>query len=292
MDDRFVPTKERAGSVRVLVRRREGVHGSFEEDALVVEEPLEIRLREGRGAEAARYLVTMRTPGHDEDLAAGLLFSESVIESAEDLLDVSRPDDPRIAPELARNVVIATVSSRAGGVRLPRRGAEPVTSACGVCGEISIERVVELAAAARRRAGEANREGPVVPAAVLAALPEELRRHQAIFRSTGGLHAAGLFTAEGALVLSREDVGRHNATDKAIGAALREGRPVPPVLLVSGRLGFEIAQKAALAEVRILCAVSAPTSLAVSLAEETGMTLVGFLRGDRFNVYTRPGRVG
>jgi FdhD protein len=284
--------KEHAGSVGVLVRRREGIHGSFEEDALVVEEPLEIRLREGRGAEAIRLLVTMRTPGHDEDLAAGLLFSGGVIEAGDDLLDVSRPDDPRIAPELARNVVIATVAPRAGLPPLAHRSAEPVTSACGVCGEMSIERVGQLAAAARRRAGEADREGPVVPAAVLAALPEELRRQQAIFRSTGGLHAAGLFSADGTLLLAREDVGRHNATDKAIGATLRERRPVPPILLVSGRLGFEIAQKAALAGVRIVCAVSAPTSLAVGLAEETGMTVVGFLRGDRFNVYSRPDRVG
>ncbi len=287
-----MPKKERAGSVRVLVRRREGRHGSLAEDALVVEEPLEIRLREGRGAEAIRYLVTMRTPGHDEDLAAGLLFSEGVIESSADLLEISRPDDPRIEPELARNVVIVTVAPRGDGPRRPHRRSEPVTSACGVCGELSIERVGELAAAARRRAGDAGREGPVVPAAVLASLPDELRRQQAIFRSTGGLHAAGLFSVDGTLLLAREDVGRHNATDKAIGAMLRERRPVPPILLVSGRLGFEIAQKAALAGVRIVCAVSAPTSLAVQLAEETGMTLVGFLRGDRFNVYSRPDRVG
>jgi FdhD protein len=287
-----VPTKEGAGSVRVLVRRREGRGGELSEDALVVEEPLEIRLREGRGAEAARYHVTMRTPGHDEDLAAGLLHSEGVIESAEDLLEVSRPEDPGIDPDLARNVVIVTVApSREGPRRLHRR-SEPVTSACGVCGELSVERVAELAAAARRRAGDAGREGPVVPAVVLAALPDELRRQQAIFRLTGGLHAAGLFEADGSLVLAREDVGRHNATDKAIGAALRERRPVPPILLVSGRLGFEIAQKAALAGVRIVCSVSAPTSLAVQLSEETGMTVVGFLRGDRFNVYSRPDRVG
>jgi FdhD protein len=263
----------------------------FAEDALVVEEPLEIRLRQGPGAEAVRFVVTMRTPGHDEDLAAGLLFGEGVLESADDLLDVSRPHDPGIAPELARNVVIVTISAHAGEGRPLRRGAMAVTSACGVCGDSSIERVGELAAAARRLRGEGERSGPVVPAEVLAALPEQLRRQQAIFRSTGGLHAAGLFTADGSLVLCREDVGRHNATDKAIGAILRERRPVPPILLVSGRLGFEIAQKAALAGVRIVCAVSAPTSLAVSLAEETEMTLVGFLRGDRFNVYARPERI-
>jgi len=276
----------------VLVRRRDGEAVAFEEDALVVEEPLEIRVREGRDAEPVRLLVTMRTPGHDEDLAAGLLFSEGVVESAGELLDVVRPDDPRIEPEIARNVVVVTVAPRPDGPRLTRRRAELMTSACGVCGESSIERVGELAAAARRRAGETGCEGPVVPASVLRALPDELRRQQAIFRSTGGLHAAGLFEADGTLVVVREDVGRHNATDKAIGALLRERRPTPPILLVSGRLGFEIAQKAALAGVRIVCAVSAPTSLAVALAEETGMTLVGFLRGERFNVYTHPERIG
>ncbi len=282
---------ERGGSIRVLVRRRDGGRASFAEDALVVEEPLEIRLRKGRGAPADRFVVTMRTPGHDEDLAAGLLFGEGVLESADEILDISRPDEPGIGPELARNVVVVTIAAGAGDGTMARRGARAVTSACGVCGEISIERVTGLAAAARRRRAEGERGGPVVSAEVLAALPEELRRQQAIFRSTGGLHAAGLFMADGALVFCREDVGRHNAADKAIGAALRERRPVPPILLVSGRLGFEIAQKAALAGVRIVCAVSAPTSLAVSLAEETDMTLVGFLRGDRFNVYTRPERI-
>jgi FdhD protein len=287
-----VQGKESAGSLRVLVRRRDGEAVAFEEDALVVEEPLEIRVREGRDAEPVRLLVTMRTPGHDEDLAAGLLFSEGVVVSAGELLDVARPDDPRIEPEIARNVVVVTIAPRPDGPRLPRRRAELMSSACGVCGETSIERVRELAAAARRRAGETGREGPVVPASVLRALPEELHRQQAIFRSTGGLHAAGLFEADGTLVVVREDVGRHNATDKAIGALLRGRLPTPPILLVSGRLGFEIAQKGALAGVRIVCAVSAPTSLAMALAEETGMTLVGFLRGERFNVYTHPERVG
>ncbi len=167
-----------------------------------------------------------------------------------------------------------------------------MSSACGVCGDVSIERVSELADGARRARKDSGGDGPVVPAAVLSGLPDELRRRQEIFRSTGGLHAAGLFEADGTLVVAREDVGRHNATDKAIGALLRERKPTPPILLVSGRLGFEIAQKAALAGVRIVCSVSAPTSLAVELSEETGMTVVGFLRGETFNVYCHPGRVG
>ncbi len=283
--------KEREGSRRVLVRRRDGTASAFEEDALVVEEPLEIRVREGASAEAVRLLVTMRTPGDDEDLAAGLLFSEGVIRSADELLGIGRPDDPRIGPELAGNVIVVTVAARPEGPRRTRRRAELVSSACGVCGDLSVDRVREMAAEALRGAGEAAGEDPVVPAAVLAGLPDALRRQQAVFRSTGGLHAAGLFETDGTLVLVREDVGRHNATDKALGARLRARLPVPPILLVSGRLGFEIAQKAALAGVRIVCAVSAPTSLAVELAEETGMTLVGFLRGERFNVYVHPKRV-
>jgi len=282
---------ERSGSMRALVRRRDGALDSFAPDALVVEEPLEIRVREGEESEPVRLLVTMRTPGHDEDLVAGILFSGGVVEAAGELGDLARPSDPRIAPELARNVVIATVASRPGGPRLSARRSETVTSACGVCGESSIERVAELASAARRRAGETEREGPVVSGGLLSALPDALRREQAVFSSTGGLHAAGLFEADGTPVVVREDVGRHNATDKAIGALLRKKRPIPPILLVSGRLGFEIAQKAALAGVRILCSVSAPTSLAVELAEETGMTVVGFLRGERFNVYSHPARI-
>jgi FdhD protein len=282
----------RPGALHVLLRRREGVTARFEKDAVVVEEPLEVRVREGRDAEPVRLLVTMRTPGNDEDLAAGLVFSEGVVESAEEILDVDHLEDPAAGPEIAGNVVVVTVAPGVGAARAIRRRAASTSSACGVCGDVSIERVGELAAAARRARKDGAGDGPVVPAEVLSGLPEELRRRQEIFRSTGGLHAAGLFEADGTLVVAREDVGRHNATDKAIGALLREKKPTPPILLVSGRLGFEIAQKAALAGVRIVCSVSAPTSLAVELAEETGMTVVGFLRGEKFNVYCHPGRVG
>ena len=224
---------------------------------MATEEPLEVRVREGRDAAPLRLLVTMRTPGDDEDLAAGLVFSEGVVEAAEEILDVAHLEDPAAGPEIAGNVVVVTVAP-GDGARSLRRRAVSMSSACGVCGDVSIERVGELAAAARRaRKGEAG-SGPVVPAAILSGLPDELRRRQEIFRSTGGLHAAGLFEADGTLVVAREDVGRHNATDKAIGTLLRERKPVPPILLVSGRLGFEIAQKAALAGVRIVCSVSRP----------------------------------
>jgi FdhD protein len=286
------PPPSRPGSHHVLLRRREGATGRFERDAIVVEEPLEVRVREGRSGEPLRLLVTMRTPGDDLDLAAGLVFGEGVVESAEEILDVAFLEDPVARPEIAANVVVVTVAPGGGADRALRRRAVTTSSACGVCGDVSIERVSELAAAARRARRDRGTDGPVVPAAVLAGLPDELRRRQEIFRSTGGLHAAGLFDAGGTLAVAREDVGRHNATDKAIGALLREKKPMPPVLLVSGRLGFEIAQKAALAGVRIVCSVSAPTSLAVELSEETGMTVVGFLRGETFNVYCHPGRVG
>ena len=283
-------------SVATLVLRRDAGGTRWEKDSLVAEEPLEIRLREG-GAEPERFVVTMRTPGDDDDLVVGLLFGEGVIESIDEILAVEPPDDPRVAPELAKNVRVATLAPRADRPRARR--ATVMGSACGVCGRTSVDDVAALAglAAARRGKaesrfnGEADEPDVSIPAAVLTSLPSALRARQSVFSATGGLHAAGLFEADGSLVLAREDVGRHNATDKAVGAVLRARRPCPPVLLVSGRLGFEIAQKAALAGVRIVAAVSAPTSLAVDLAEETGLTLVGFLRGERFNVYTHPGRI-
>jgi FdhD protein len=257
----------------------------------VAEEPLEVRLREG-GGEGVRFVVTMRTPGDDEDLATGLLYGEGIIDSAAEVLALGRPSDPRISAELARNVIVATLAPRPDRPdRVPRR-ATVMGSACGVCGRTSIEDVVKLAGASRTRSAATPGAADVtISTAVLTSLPGKLRERQSIFASTGGLHAAGLFEADGTLVAAREDVGRHNATDKVVGALLRAGRPAPPVLLVSGRLGFEIAQKAALAGVRVVAAVSAPTSLAVDLAEETGLTLVGFLRGERFNVYTHPERI-
>ncbi len=278
-------------STSTLVLRRDAGGTRWERDSLVTEEPLEIRLREV-GAEAERFVVTMRTPGDDDDLVVGLLFGEGVIERAEEVLALEEPADRRVAPELAKNVRVVTLAPRAG--RLRARRATVMGSACGVCGRTSVEDVAVLAASARRRTAGPEPASPsdvTLPAALLTSLPDALRARQSVFSATGGLHAAGLFETDGTLVLAREDVGRHNATDKAVGAVLRSGRACPPVLLVSGRLGFEIAQKAALAGVRIVAAVSAPTSLAVDLAEETGVTLVGFLRGERFNVYTHPSRI-
>ena len=284
----------RDASVATLVLRRDAGGTRWEKDSLVAEEPLEIRLKEC-GAEPERFVVTMRTPGDDDDLVVGLLFGEGVIENIDEVLALDPPDDSRVAPELAKNVRVVTLAPRADRPRARR--ATVMGSACGVCGRTSVEDVASLAAAARRGRAEPRPDGDPdepdvsIPAALLTSLPSVLRKRQSVFSATGGLHAAGLFEADGSLALAREDVGRHNATDKAIGAVLRAHRPCPPVLLVSGRLGFEIAQKAALAGVRFVAAVSAPTSLAVDLAEETGLTLVGFLREERFNVYTHPARI-
>src|SRR5512140_1531532 len=282
----------RDASVTVHVVRRDGGAATRDRDALTAEEPLEIRLRAGDGP-AARFVVTMRTPGADDDLVVGLLFGEGVISGIADVANVGPSDEPGLAPELARNVRVATLVA---GLRtgVPRR-ATVMGSACGVCGRTSISDVVALTAAARARAAGSSAGAEAadlaIPAALLTSLPAVLRERQSVFASTGGLHAAGFFEADGTLAVAREDVGRHNATDKAVGALLRERRATPPILLVSGRLGFEIAQKAALAGAKIVAAVSAPTSLAVELAEEAGITIVGFLRGTRFNVYAHPERI-
>ena len=279
-------------SVPASIVRQRGSSPEQVRDLLAAEEPLEIRLREKEGA-AERFVVTMRTPGDDEDLAIGLLFGEGVIRSIDEVVSVERPSDPRIDLELARNVAVVTLTKDpARAARTPRR-TTVMGSACGVCGRTTIEEVVGLAARCRKGAMSAARaEMDVrISPSVLTALPERLRVRQSGFAATGGLHAAGLFDADGTLLFVGEDVGRHNATDKVIGALLRSRRPVPPVLLVSGRLGFEIAQKAAFAGIQVVAAISAPTSLAVDLADEAGITLVGFLRGETFNVYTHPGRI-
>ena len=236
-------------------------------DLLAVEEPLEIRLN------GSPLTVTMRTPGDDIDLAAGFLAAEGVVASSGDIAGI------RICAENVADVTLAgDVAVAAAGLRR----SFLTTSACGVCGKDSI-----AAIGVRARYDVAADPVRVSPA-VLAALPGRLREAQRVFASTGGLHAAGLFTAEGALLSLREDVGRHNAVDKVVGLAFRDGRlPLAGrVLVVSGRASFELAQKALVAGVPVLAAVSAPSSLAVELAEQSGMTLVGFLRGATMNVYT------
>ncbi len=241
-------------------------------DLLAVEEPLEIRV----GGQPLS--VTMRTPGDDIDLATGFLAAESVIGSAADLAQIKMCDDNVADVTLAPGV-------SAPGARMRRQFV--TTSACGVCGKESIDAI-------RVRARYDVSADPLrIEPATLAGLPGRLRAAQRVFASTGGLHAAGLFSADGTLLALREDVGRHNAVDKIIGWALRGGRlPLAGnVLLVSGRASFELTQKALMAGLPMLAAVSAPSSLAAELAAESGMTLVGFLRDSSLNVYTGPERL-
>jgi FdhD protein len=249
-----------------------------DEDRITIEEPLEIRV----GGET--LAVTMRTPGHDFELAAGFLVAEGIVSRREEILRIEHCREVRSPEEEGNVVIVRTTSPAAAAVDRARR-LVLTTSSCGLCGKGSIE--------AMRGSFPRIPAGSSVDAEVLAALPERLRREQAAFRETGGLHAAGIFSAEGELKISREDVGRHNAVDKAIGALFLAAE-VPlrdSVLLVSGRASFEIVQKALAAGIPIVAAVSAPSSLAVDLANDSGMTLVGFLRGADFNVYSGADRV-
>jgi len=280
ISDKIDPASEPAvADVRVCRIAASGA--SVQSDVLAVEEPLEVRLScdvDGRRVHRA-VSITMRTPGHDLELAVGFLFTEGILLAPDQVAgvracgagNVARVDlQPGVAVDLAR---------------LERHFY--TSSSCGVCGKVSLEAV---------RVGSRHRplEGrPVVEAAVIHRLPEVLRSAQAVFDRTGGLHAAALFDTSGNLLCLREDVGRHNALDKLIGAQFLAGRtPLSDdVLLVSGRASFELVQKAAVAGIPILAAVGAPSSLAVSLAREHGLSVLGFVRQDRFNIYTGAERI-
>ena len=274
--------------VRVAEHVAEHVDGATprREDRLATEEPLEVRLA-WPGHPADRVGVTMRTPGHDFELAAGMLFAEGLL-SPVDLGSVAYCTDTTLTREQEFNVVTVTLDRPPP--RLPSTVHDTVTaaaSACGVCGTDSIGEVLSLTKVRGVMASD------VIEPAVLHQLPGRLREAQRVFDATGGLHAAGLFTATGELRVLREDVGRHNAVDKVVGARLLEGSsPGLPVLCVSGRIGFEIVQKAVAAGVGVLAAIGAPSSLAVRLAEETGLGLVGFLSAKRFVVYAGEARIG
>jgi FdhD protein len=256
-------------------------HVTRRRDRLATEEPLEIRAA-GPGQEPTSVAVTMRTPGDDWELAAGFLFTEGLLSSREEI-DSIRYCDLEVPAEQQYNVV--TVSLRRPFDAEALRRNFYVTSSCGVCGKASIDEIEVRC--------EPLPPGPVLAPEVASGLPETLRGAQPIFDETGGLHAAGLFDAEGGLVALREDVGRHNAMDKLIGHELLEGRlpAADRIVLVSGRASFELVQKAGVAGIPILCAVSAPSTLAVSAAKRLGMTLIGFVRGGRFNIYAHPERV-
>lgn len=267
-------------TARTRIVRVDGGAARHSIDTLAAEEPMEIRVG---GTPVA---VTMRTPGDDFSLALGFCLTEGVVDARAEVeqirycagkdpdtgrnsfnvVDLAVRDGSPVPPELRRNVY--------------------VTSSCGICGTASIEAV-------RRRLEPVADDPATVASTTLAALPDRLRAAQSVFDKTGGLHAAGLFDPDGTLVASREDVGRHNAVDKLVGwAAMDDRLPLSGhVLMVSGRVAFEIVQKALFARIPIVAAVSAPTSLAVKLAEEARMTLVGFLRGDRMNVYAGAHRV-
>ena len=266
---------------RTPVLRIRGAQHTTRPDTVAAEEPLEIRLA------GAPLAVTMRTPGDDFDLVHGFLATEGVITRHDDVAGLRYCDSVDADGRNTYNVVDVDL---APGVPVPDTGLERnfyTSSSCGVCGKASIDAI------RTKTAFDVAADDARVRLEVLLALPDRLRAEQQVFEKTGGLHAAGLFTAEGALGALREDVGRHNAVDKVIGDAVRAGRlPMTGhVLMVSGRASFELTQKAAMAGIPVLAAVSAPSSLAVELAREVGVTLVGFLRGDGCNVYTHPERI-
>lgn len=244
------------------------------EDRMAVEEPLEIRVA-SPGGPSERVAVTMRTPGHDFELAAGWLVHERLVEPS-DIRAVRYCTDVTLRRDQELNVVTVEAERTA-----PLPAARVIGSACGVCGADSVAQV----------------HGPPAPDVRLApevvhGLPDALREHQRVFSRTGAVHAAGLADSGGRVVVVREDVGRHNAVDKAVGSRILQGDAVPPVLVLSGRIGFELVQKAVVSGVGVLVAVGAPTSLAVDVAREHGLTLVGFTRPGRFVVFTGDQRIG
>jgi FdhD protein len=253
--------------------------GRTRSDRLAGEEPMEIRAG-GPDQDPASVAVTMRTPGHDFELAVGFLFTEGLI-GPRDISSVSYCDDP---DELQAFNVVTVRLNRPFDTEVLKRNFF-ATSSCGVCGKASLEQVEAKC--------ERLSPGPSVDAGILLELPDKLRRSQRIFDVTGGLHAAGLFDSSGGFIAAREDVGRHNAVDKLIGKQVLAGE-VPlddQILAVSGRVSFEIVQKAAMAGIPIVVAVSAPSNLAVQTADQVGMTVAGFVRDGSCNIYSHPDRI-
>ena len=266
-------------STKVVAVR--GAELEIRDDLVVGEEPLEIRAA-GPRQTPVQIAVTMRTPGYEEELAIGFLTTEGLLDGNE--VKGVAYGDPGVMAEPDDFVVVRL--ARKFDPALAAKRNFIATASCGICGKASIDDVAV-------RCEPLPRGLPVVARSVITALPDRLREAQAAFERTGGLHAAGLFETDGRLVAIREDVGRHNALDKLIGSRAR-ARELPlwdRILMVSGRVSFEIVQKAAMAGIPIICAVSAPSDLAVRLADRLGVTLVGFLRGEGFNVYSHDGRI-
>ena len=277
MTDTAPPTRHVTTTRIVAVR---GSALEYRADRVVGEEPLEI-LAAGPGQAPVAVAVTMRTPGNEDELAIGFLRTEGLIEGPEVVrvqagnpAEMNQPDDRAIV-RLSRPFDASVVAER----------HFVATASCGICGKASLDEVAVKSAPLKA--------GPVVSRAVVLALPDLLRAAQRAFDETGGLHAAGLFTPTGELIAIREDVGRHNALDKLVGSqVLAKAMPLGQrILMVSGRVSFEIVQKAAVAGIPIVCAVSAPSDLAIEAADRLGVTLVGFLRGDGFNVYAHDERI-
>ena len=276
--DPALPIRHVTSTKVVAVR---GTDLEVRDDVVVGEEPLEIRAAGPRQA-PVQVAVTMRTPGYEEELAVGFLTSEGLLAGNSvtrvtygDPSTMAEPDDS-VTVHLARRFDPSTVATR----------NFVATASCGICGKASIDDVAI-------RSEPLPKGLPVIPRSVITSLPDRLRAGQAAFARTGGLHAAGLFETDGRTVAIREDVGRHNALDKLIGSRV-QANELPlwdRILMVSGRVSFEIVQKAAVAGIPIICAVSAPSDLAVRLADRLGVTLVGFLRGDGFNVYSHDDRI-
>jgi FdhD protein len=264
---------------KVNVVRVEGGATADVDDLLVVEEPLEIRLGHGplEDRKEFRLSVTMRTPGNDEELALGFLYTEGVISSVDEIISIK--PCLNVKPEEKGNVVRAELRPDLDQDLSRWQRNFYTTSSCGVCGKSSLEAV-------RVNCSPIQPFGNV-DAKIIASLPDEMRKVQTVFTHTGGIHAAALFDATGKLLILREDVGRHNAVDKVIGCMLQRNiHPQKKILLVSGRAGFELVQKCAVAGIPAMAAIGAPSSLAVDLAKNIGLTLIGFLRKDRFNIYT------
>ncbi len=263
--------KESSVDAQKIIRRRRDGEFEYSPDDLTIEEPLEIRI--GRKTLA----ITMRTPGHDDEIAAGFLLSEAIVRGRDQIVNISPASDNRVIVELASEVKVKLNSTKRFGT---------ISSSCGLCGKTSIEAIWQNFAAIRATDLRIDIE-------TLLSLPETLRKAQSDFARTGGIHAAGIFDAKGELKIAREDIGRHNAVDKVIGRALLDGL-VPlrsHLLLVSGRASFEIIQKALAAGIPIVAAVSAPSSLAVEFARDSNQTLIGFLRPPSFNIYSHIERV-
>jgi FdhD protein len=276
--DAALPTRHVTSTKVVAVR---GAELEVRDDLVVGEEPLEIRAA-GPRQEPVQVAVTMRTPGSEEELAIGFLTSEGLL-AGNEVAGVTY-GDPGVMAEPDDSVLVRLTRRFDPGLAAKRNFV--ATASCGICGKASIDDVAV-------RCEPLPKGLPVVARSVILGVPDALRAAQAAFERTGGLHAAGLFETDGRLVAVREDVGRHNALDKVIGSRVR-ARELPlwdRILMVSGRVSFEIVQKAAVAGVPIICAVSAPSDLAVRLSERLGVTLIGFLRGDGFNVYSHDNRV-